>query len=188
MLSACKAITIGKSAPQLRFLETVAARCGFALIEGAATGDIPTPRSLISFVLVTIWLATTSFVALSTRSEVGAMMCASRRSSCSRTTATSKSILHYVHLGVNDIISRREKRDVLIQRLGAQLSQEHLYIETNDYFGPDRRRLEAGVHDNRRAGTSGHSRLYVRRFPDGGTRIMRHEIFPAARAGAVARV
>ena len=52
MLSACKAILIGRNELQTRTLLAVATKVGFAIIEAPESGDIPTPRTLISFVLV----------------------------------------------------------------------------------------------------------------------------------------
>jgi hypothetical protein len=188
MLSACKAITIGKSEPQLRFLEKVARRCGFALIEGTGTGDIPTPKSLISFVLVHHLVGEDILRGVISAIRGGGDDVRFSPIIVLADDCEFETILHYVHMGVDDVISLPEKRDVLIARLAAQLMEEHLYLETADYFGPDRRRLEGGVNDNRRTGTSGHSRLYIRRFPDAGTRIMRHQIFAPASSPAHAGV
>jgi hypothetical protein len=86
-------------------------------------------------------------------------------------------VLSYVRMGFDDVISLPEKRDVLVQRLLAQLHTEHLYVETPNYFGPDRRRMDIEVNDSRRQGMAGHARFYIRRLPDQGIHIVRHEIY-----------
>jgi hypothetical protein len=90
-----------------------------------------------------------------------------------------ETVLRYVHIGVDDVVSLPEKKEVLIQRLGTQLWAEHIYVETADYFGPDRRRLEIDSANDRRMGPSGHARFTIQRLPDIGTRIVRHQIFAA---------
>jgi hypothetical protein len=87
--------------------------------------------------------------------------------------------LRYVHLGYDDVITLPDKQPVLVQRLLGQLRAEQTYYETREYFGPDRRRMEAPWEtDSRRLSDShGHTRYAFTRDPGVGIRINRTEIF-----------
>ena len=188
-LSACKAIVIGKTAAQVGFLTSLARKCGFAWIEEPGTGEIPSPKALISFVLVHHKVGDELLGAV-----VRAIRSGDREVRFSPIVVIAEDgdfevIVHFVHLGVDDVITLPEKRDVLVQRLSGQLWSEQLYVETESYFGPDRRRLEGGAEmDERRVGMAGHARFIIQRIPDYGTKIVRHQIFTAPQpASAVHR-
>jgi hypothetical protein len=181
-LSACKAIVIGKTTAQVGFLTSLARKCGFALIEEPATGEIPSPKALISFVLVHHKVGDELLGAV-----VRAIRSGDREVRFSPIVVIAEDgdfevIVHFVHLGVDDVITLPEKRDVLVQRLSGQLWSEQVYVETESYFGPDRRRLEGAEVDERRVGMVGHARFIIQRVPDYGTKIVRHQIFTAPQA------
>lgn len=87
--------------------------------------------------------------------------------------------LHYVHMGFDDIITLPDKQPVLVQRLTGQLLSEQIYFETRDYFGPDRRRMEAPWEsDSRRLpDPHSHTRYTFSRVPGAGITISKTEIF-----------
>ena len=83
-------------------------------------------------------------------------------------------ILWYVEFGFDDIISLPEKADLMGQRLSRQLGHPYLYVQTADYLGPDRRRLEidSEARDHRRTGLRSHIRYTIRRDPERGVEIL----------------
>jgi hypothetical protein len=88
-------------------------------------------------------------------------------------------LLEYIEMGFDDVIFLPEKRHVLAARLAAQVDQEHIYIETGSYLGPDRRRMElpGHTHPNRGSGSFEHKRLTVLRKVDSGPQIVRTQLF-----------
>ena len=88
-------------------------------------------------------------------------------------------MLAHIEMGFDDVICLPEKSPVLAGRLAAQLGQEHLYIQTATYLGPDRRRMErpGHTHPGRRAGGFDHTQLTVLRTPDAGARVVKKQIF-----------
>jgi hypothetical protein len=183
MLSACKAVVIGKTEAQLGFLKSFANKCGFALVEEPATGDIPSPETMISYVLVHHKVGDEVLGAITRAIRGGGKDVCFSPIVVIADDCTFEKIAHFVQLGVDDVITLPEKRDVLVQRLCAQLWSEHLYVETENYFGPDRRRLETGSHvDPRRVGMTSYARFIIQRIPERGTKIVRHQIFTAPQA------
>lgn len=83
-------------------------------------------------------------------------------------------IVRYVRFGFDDVISLPAQRDDLAERLAEQLHAEQLYIETKDYFGPDRRRLDRGAE--LRLGILPHTRLVFERDPRRGIRVVDREV------------
>ena len=83
-----------------------------------------------------------------------------------------------LRLGFDDVITLPEKREVIVDRLVGQLNSEHLYIQTDSYLGPDRRRMEfpGAPTDSRRMPDSPHVRLHIRRSVERGVQIVRQEI------------
>jgi len=86
-------------------------------------------------------------------------------------------LLGYIKMGFDDVIALPEKREVLEARLGAQLNSDLAYFETDDYLGPDRRRMELSTHrDERRTGTTPFARLIIRRDPAQGVSLVRRHM------------
>lgn len=93
-------------------------------------------------------------------------------------------ILQYIEMGFDDVICLPEKSHVLATRLGKQVGQEHTYIETRTYLGPDRRRMELSGHNpaaHTRTGDRDHTNLTVLRSPDQGVQILRRQLVVKAR-------
>lgn len=87
-----------------------------------------------------------------------------------------ETILKYVRFGYDDIITLPEKREVIVDRLRNQLNGTHLYIETENYLGPDRRRMEVDREgESRRKDDTLHIRLTVQRTVEHGARVLRRQ-------------
>lgn len=98
--------------------------------------------------------------------------------------APFETILQYVRLGVDDVVTLPEKRDVLVSRFTNQLNADHTYYETESYLGPDRRRMEVDTRDERRTGTSPYTRLIIHRSVEEGVVVRRREIHGSGDAHA----
>jgi len=85
----------------------------------------------------------------------------------------AETVVRYVRFGFDDVISLPARRDELAERLADQL-HEQVYIETKDYLGPDRRRLDRGAE--LRLGISPHTRLVLERDPRRGVRVLDREV------------
>lgn len=85
--------------------------------------------------------------------------------------------LRSITMGFDDVISLPERATVLASRLGNQVETKHLYIETANYLGPDRRRMETASVDNaqRHAGGSSHTRVTLMRRPGFGIDIVNRQ-------------
>lgn len=79
----------------------------------------------------------------------------------------------YVHFGFDDVIELPAPRDTLVSRIGAQLYSDQLYVETKDYFGPDRRRLDSGAE--LRIGASAYTQVLFERDPRRGIHVISRE-------------
>ncbi|CAN7271840.1 response regulator [Devosia sp. LjRoot16] len=89
------------------------------------------------------------------------------------TDRAAETVVRYVRFGFDDVISLPARRDELAERLADQL-REQVYIETKDYLGPDRRRLDRGAE--LRLGISPHTRLVLERDPRRGVRVLDREV------------
>jgi len=180
MLTGCKAIVIGKTSSQVASLVAMARRCGFAFVEEPATGEIPTPKTMIAYLLVHYKVGDDLLLSIIRAIRSGNNDIRFSPIIVIADDCEFELVLHFVELGVDDVISLPEKRDVLVQRLASQLWSERVYVETAEYFGPDRRPLEPPAHEDvRRPGSAGYARYHIQRIPDFGTKIVRHQIFSA---------
>lgn len=89
------------------------------------------------------------------------------------TDRAAETVVRYVRFGFDDVISLPAQRDMLAERLAEQLHSEQLYVETQDYFGPDRRRLDHG--SELRVGISPYTRLVFQRDPRHGIRVLERQ-------------
>ena len=158
----------------------LARRCGFGRIRALGTAGDGGETSRISFVLVHYLLGD---------ALLGGILRAIRTSGdlvrfspviVITDDCPFEMILAYVEMGLDDVISLPEKKEILIQRFATQIATDHLYIETPGYFGPDRRRMKSQLVDSRRKGMDGHVRFHFVRNPSSGIEILRHQIFAAA--------
>ena len=85
---------------------------------------------------------------------------------------SAESVRKFVGMGFDDVISLPQSQVQLTARLGMQLDRDIVYIETSDYLGPDRRRMDAHGFLHRSAPVSPHSRIVLRRDPEHGTRVL----------------
>ncbi|WP_338719717.1 hypothetical protein [Devosia sp. XK-2] len=83
--------------------------------------------------------------------------------------------LRYIEMGFDDILCLPENSELLTDRLVSQLKHDIVYIETADYFGPDRRRMEVigGGHTARVSNAHLHSKLVIHRSVTDGPAIVR---------------
>lgn len=90
----------------------------------------------------------------------------------------SEEILFYIGMGFDDVICLPENSHVLASRLATQITQEHLYIQTQTYLGPDRRRMELpGDSHPERKGDFEHAKLTIVRRPGLGVKVARRQLF-----------
>jgi hypothetical protein len=90
----------------------------------------------------------------------------------------SEEILFYIGMGFDDVICLPENSHIVASRLATQISQEHLYIETQSYLGPDRRRMELpGDTHPERKGDYEHTKLTIVRKPGVGVKVIRRQLF-----------
>lgn len=90
----------------------------------------------------------------------------------------SEEILFYIGMGFDDVICLPENSHILASRLATQLGQEHVFIETRTYLGPDRRRMELPGHTHPdRVGDYEHTKLTIVRKPGIGVEIARRQLF-----------
>jgi len=77
---------------------------------------------------------------------------------------------HLVQLGFDEVLFLADSVEAMAAKLKAQLQQEHIYVETGRYFGPDRRRIEIfNPQDPRRKlGPDDCRKISVRRDPQAG--------------------
>jgi DNA-binding response OmpR family regulator len=85
--------------------------------------------------------------------------------------------LGYVQMGFDDILCLPDNASLLVDRLVAQLNHDILYFETEDYFGPDRRRMElpGATHAARVSSAHRHTRLVVHRSLEQGPMILHRQ-------------
>jgi PleD family two-component response regulator len=181
VLAACRAFAVAHTEAQNRTLVKLGERAGFGFV-GTVLGERRVPIEAARGDVV--------YFLLHFRLSDDAMRAVIRRIRQSNEDAIRfapicliiddcpfETILKYVRIGFDDVIALPEKREVLVGRLMSQLETEHVYFETADYLGPDRRRMEVSVmHDERRTGTTPFTRLIIHRSVTTGVRLVRREI------------
>jgi len=85
--------------------------------------------------------------------------------------------LRYVQMGFDDILCLPDSAELLVDRLIGQLNHDIVYIETADYLGPDRRRMElpGAGHANRVSNAHLHTRLIIHRSLSNGPAVLQRQ-------------
>jgi PleD family two-component response regulator len=81
-------------------------------------------------------------------------------------------VQRHIEMGFDDVINVPEDGRVIATRLAAQIGREHLYIETRNYLGPDRHRLDRPGSGHRKP-VEEHAELTILRTPEAGVHIVR---------------
>ena len=182
LLGQCRAFLVGRTGSQTASLTQIAQRTGFGEIATLNAGRTDDARGAkrVNFFIVHRHLSSTMMTAvvrsirLSDDDQIRfapVILFAD--------DGPLETYLNYIHMGFDDIITLPDKQPVLVQRLTTQLITEQVYFETRDYFGPDRRRMEAPweMESRRSPYPHSHSRYVFSRVPGAGVQIARTEIF-----------
>jgi len=173
MLERCQAHLIAGDERQTRLLQKVARAAGFGSCDPLHPLE---PASKISYFLVhfeTSLLVKTSVLKIVRRSDDEAV-CFSPIIVIANDCPFDM-VLDYIKLGFDDVVSLPDKRPSLTQRFESQVNSSHIYFQTTNYLGPDRRRMEAvdNPHENRGTGNAGFVRILLRRDVHAGVHIQR---------------
>lgn len=91
-------------------------------------------------------------------------------------------MLEYIEMGFDDVITLPEDSRILSTRLATQIGQEQVYVETRNYLGPDRRRMEPAGHTHPgRMGQEDYTKLTLLRSPELGVQVLRRQLVVRAR-------
>ena len=187
MLAGCRAYVVARSDQQTRSLSNLARAVGFSYVASVLGDDAVSLDGLENTVVY-------FFMHYGLGDEVMTSVLGKLRSAPSDAIRYApvllviddcpfETMLKYVRFGFDDIITLPEKRTILADRLVGQLNTDHVYVETDDYLGPDRRRLElAGAPERRDQMPS--MRLVIHRSIEQGVRVVRREVGSPARRGA----
>ncbi len=179
LLGHCRAYLVGRTGSQTASLTQIAQRTGFGEIATLNAGRTDEAKRINFFIVhrhlnSTMMTAVVRSIRMSDDDQIRfapVILFAD--------DGPLETYLNYVHMGFDDIITLPDKQPVLTQRLTSQLVTEQVYFETRDYFGPDRRRMEAPWESDSRRSTDphSHSRYVFSRIPGIGVQILRTEIF-----------
>jgi len=173
MLDQCRAFVITAGEPAGRTLETTAHQLGFGDVvdSHAASGA---GRRHITFFLVDGRLSDEALVDVieAVREEHRGRLCYSPIILFTGDTSPGTGA-RYVRFGFDDVIVADLPLALLRSRLAVQVSSVQRYVETKDYFGPDRRRLDRGT--DVRVNASAYTQVLFERDPQRGIRILGRE-------------
>lgn len=182
MLSLCRAFVIAQTPPQNRSLIKLAEGAGFGFI-GTVFGDrrvaIEAQRRDLVFFFLHHQLPDDAKEAVIRRIRESSDDAIRYAPICLVINdCPFETVLKYVQFGFDDVVTLPERREALIGRLMNQIDTDHTYIETADYLGPDRRRMEVAIHhrDERRLGEQAYTRLTIHRSLRLGTQVLKREI------------
>lgn len=175
MFEHCRAFVFASHPHDSRVLELIAHHLGFGEVaSGLGDSATGTSRAAVTYLFVDYQLPDDVLqdVIEAVRSERSTTLCYSPiilfTDECGPDMAR-----RYVHMGFDDVIGLPEQRDVLAERLSAQLHSRQVYFDTEGYFGPDRRRLDHG--SELRVGISPYTRLVFQRDPRHGIRVLERQ-------------
>lgn len=180
MLSLCRAYLVAQTDAQDRTLKLLTGRVGFTEIGSARDGDPILSRSpqRVDFFFIHHRLSDAAMQAVIATVRASPKL-SLRFAPIVLITDDQpfETILKYIEFGFDDIVTLPAKPAELTSRFIAQLNTDQVYIETEYYLGPDRRRFESASHaDNRRLGDASFQRITVRRNPATGVKVVRHEV------------
>jgi len=180
LLSACAAIVVAHDEPNSASLVALGGRVGFGSATPFAQASLDNdPAHRLPFFLVHYGLGNAAKKLLLSRLR-GAPSDNIRFAPIVLfiPDGPSEEILFYIGMGFDDVICLPENSHILASRLSTQIGQEHMFIETRTYLGPDRRRMElpGDTHPDR-AGDYEHAKLTIIRKPGVGVRIARRQLF-----------
>lgn len=179
ILAECTAIACCSDGPPLRSLERFAAATSLGrLLHYRDMAALADDRARIVFFLVHFGLGNDAKIALlqqvrahpAYRIRFAPVILIS--DDCDGAT-----YLDYVQMGFDDILCLPDAVELLMDRLLNQLNHDILYIETTDYLGPDRRRMElpGATHAGRLSSSHMHTRLVIHRSLADGPVIVRRQ-------------
>lgn len=177
MFESCRAYVMAANLRDSLALETAAHHLGFGEVTSGLGGNTPVgrPGPAVTYFFLDYRMRDEELIDIITaiREERNSKL---RYSPIILFTAdrAAETVVRYVRFGFDDVISLPARRDDLAERLAEQLHAEQVYIETKDYFGPDRRRLDSGAE--LRLGISPHTRLVFERDPRRGVRVLDREV------------
>lgn len=174
MFGQCRAFIIATRPAESRVLELTAARLGFGEIVSSIGGATGRPLSNLTFFFIDYRVDDQSMA------DIIATIRVDRRGKLRYSPillliqdGSTARRLKYVRFGFDDVIALPLSLDALASRLAIQLNSDRVYLETKDYFGPDRRRLDAGAE--LRIGTSVYTRVLFERNPSRGVHVIQRE-------------
>ncbi|WP_193335720.1 hypothetical protein [Devosia beringensis] len=93
--------------------------------------------------------------------------------------ASEEQVRACVEMGFDEVINVPAEGKGMATRLAGQIGREHLYVETRNYLGPDRHRLDHRADKPaQRQAEEPHARLIIRRTVEEGVHIVRREGVP----------
>lgn len=174
MFEQCRAVIIGADPHQSRTLELIARNLGFGEAVDYSEGGSGVAKAHVTFCFVDDQMPDEGLLEVLdvVRTERRNHLCYSPVILFTE-DASAEATLRYVRLGFDDVVVLPVSRSNLREQLGRQLYEDQVYIETKDYLGPDRRRMDRG--SDLRITASPYSQVLFYRDPERGTRILGRE-------------
>ena len=174
MFEQCRAVIIAADPHQSRILETIAHNLGFGEVVDYGEGSSSAQKANVTFCFVADQMPDDALL------EVLDVVRTERRNKLCYSPVilftwdqTAAAAPRYARLGFDDVVSLPTGRDDLRDQLARQLYEDQVYIETTDYLGPDRRRMDRGAE--LRIAASPYTQVVFYRDPDRGIRILGRE-------------
>ena len=177
-LSLCDAVLVAYDEASNDLLSTLASAVGFRTTNSTQDGGAHSAPAKVRFFLVHEDIAdsTKSRLLRSVRTSEGDDLKFSPMVIVG-TDCSFDDTLKFVAMGFDDVVSLPEDVGVLRERLLRQVTGTVTYVQSANYLGPDRRRLEIPDKALRRRGQFDHSELTLRRDPALGTTVVNVAIY-----------
>lgn len=174
MFEQCRAVIIAADPQQSHTLELIARNLGFGDAVEYGEGASGAPRAHVTFCFVDDQMPDEGLL------EVLDVVRTERRNNLCYSPVilftgdhSAVATLRYVRLGFDDVVALPIGRETLRGRLERQLYEDLVYVETTDYLGPDRRRLDRGAE--LRITASPYAQVLFYRDPERGIRVLGRE-------------